>query len=227
MPPLSAWQQTRVFPLPERRSGCCRAQPHPSSSPARDFTAEAAQQPVTRLPKEELKLQGPGRPAPPAHHTGPDALRGQSCLLQAVQPQGSLAMPALPPGVHVYTDHEAARHGLPADLGLGTAPPGSPPLTPAPSEAVAADGAEDQHCPGRSYTRKPRPSGDPVSRPLACFTVFQTRTLGWDWGFFPCLLHRQEAGRRGTGDGKRSCPLGGGCDMEVWAWTQGTGQGCP
>lgn len=63
-------------------------------------------------------------------------------------------MPALPPGVHVYTDHEAARHGLPADLGLGTAPPGSPPLTRAPSEAVAADGAEDQHCPGRSYTRK-------------------------------------------------------------------------
>lgn len=93
-------------------------------------------------------------------------------------------MPALRPGVHVYRDHKAARHGLPADLGLGTAPPGSPPLTPAPSEAVAADRAEDQDCPERSYTRKSRPSGDPVSHPLSCFTVFQTRTLGWDWGFF-------------------------------------------
>lgn len=93
MPPLSAWQQTRVFPLPERRSGCCRAQPHPSSSPARDFTAEAAQQPVTRLLKEELKLQGPGRPAPPAHHAGPDALRGQSCLLQAAGRDPSASRP--------------------------------------------------------------------------------------------------------------------------------------
>lgn len=111
-------------------------------------------------------------------------------------PSDSLARPILPPGVHVYTDHEAAWHRLPADLGLKRSLLVAhvlPPLPPKqwvdePTKAPAADGAEDQACPERSHTRKSRPSVGPVSRPPSCFTVFQTRTLGWVWGFFPAYF---------------------------------------
>lgn len=233
MPPLSAWQQTRVFPLPERRSGCCRAQPHPSSSPAWDFTAEAAQQPVTRLPKEELKLQGPGRPAPPAHHTGPDALRGQSCLLQAAGRDPSASRPraaslCLPSLLESTSTQTMKRPGTGSPLTWASARPLLaahllPPLPPKQWLRTGQRTSTARDVPTLGSKAKWRPSVS-SSCLLHCL---QTRTLGWDWGFFSCLLHRQEAGRRGTGDGKRSCPLGGGCDMEVWAWTQGTGQGCP
>lgn len=74
---------------------------------------------MTRLRREELKLHGPGRPAPPAHRAGLDAASSGG-LLHAVghdpsasRPWGSLARPALPPGVHVYTDHQAPGAGSP------------------------------------------------------------------------------------------------------------------
>ena len=189
---------------------------------------------MTRLPKEELKLQGPGRPAPPAHHAGPDAApsgdKAACSMLLAVTPVRPApghpryaCPPFWSPRLHRPRSSPAR---APADLGLSTAPPGSPPLTPAPSEAGAADGAEDQDCRERSYTRKSRPSGNPVSRPLSCFTVFQTRTLGWDWGFF--LPTSQMAGwKERNWRREAELPFGGSCDTEVWAWTQGTGQECP
>lgn len=112
-------------------------------------------------------------------------------------------MPALPPGAHVYTDHEAARHGLPADLGLGTAPPGSPPLTPAPSEAVAADGAEEQHCPGRSYTRKQGQVATQCLVLLPASLSFRRARLVGTGVFFPAYFtdRRLEGEELETGSG--------------------------
>lgn len=60
----------------------------------------------------------------------------------ASHPSDSLARPILPPGVHVYTDHEAAWHGLPADLSLLVAHV----LPPTPSKAVGGRAHQSPSC---------------------------------------------------------------------------------
>lgn len=87
--------------------GTCR----PSSSPAQDLTCRTSPAASDQALEEELKLQGPGRPAPPAH--GPGAapsggllrVAGHDC--SASRPSDSLARPILPPKSRLHRPRAA------------------------------------------------------------------------------------------------------------------------
>lgn len=193
-----------------RRALCRRAQPRCPPHQLRTSPAEPAQQPVTRLWREELEAPRTWEVSPACSPRARWLRAHQRLKLHvaghdrsASHPSDSLARPILPPE-STSTDHEAAWHGLPADLSPPGSPRSYPPLPPKlrqdePTKAPAVIRAEDQACLERSHTRKSRLGVGPVvHRPFfSCFTVFQTRTLGW-FGVFSCLLHRQEAGRRGN-----------------------------